>query len=178
MYNYWMRRAIFSVEITYYSGTDQVHEMEWRDSEGKAGAPSNFPSEVYFYRSGNVERMIWKHQGQMHRDGDLPANIGFKDSASLEILDASWHQHGEEHRDGDLPSWICIDPDDGRVCGLSFKTHDVGRDEEGLPGYVWLNADGSMEDEDGQPMDCDLSRFEGDLPRPQAATRPPFLAPG
>lgn len=173
-----MKRERYYVDITYFSGSDQIHKMQWRDSEGKLGSPAHFPSGIHFYRSGNVERLIWKRHDQIHRDRDLPAKIVFKDSTALEVIDASWHLHGEEHRDGDLPSWISIDPDDGRVCGLGFKRHGVGRDDVGLPGYVWINADGSMEDEDGQPIECDLSRFEGDLPRPPPATRPPFLAPG
>lgn len=173
-----MERSIYSVEIIYFSDTDRIHEMKWHDSDGKAGAPADFPSRIYFYLSGNIERMIWECQDQMHRDGDLPANIGFKDSATLEILDASWHRHDDEHRDGDLPSSIYIDPEDGRVCCLGFKRHGVGRDDEGLPGYVWINSDGSMEDQDGEPMHCDLSRFGGDLPRPPSTDRPPFFAPG
>lgn len=173
-----MYLSTYTVKVEHLEGVDQIQSLEWYDGDGKRGAPGDLPSRVSFYRSGNIRRMIWDDNDQIHRGNDLPASIGFKDSAALEILDASWHQHDEEHREGDMPSSIFIDPDDGRVCGLGFKKRGIGRDEEGLPGYVWINSDGSMENEDGEPMDCDLSRFQGDLPRPPPARRPPFIAPG
>ena len=47
------------------------------------------------------ETIIWRNfQGEIHRDGDLPAVIypnGVK----------KWYQNGELHRDGDQPAIIC-----------------------------------------------------------------------
>jgi hypothetical protein len=46
-----------------------------------------------------TENQYWYKEGEVHRDGDLPAII-------LSNGDQYWYKEGEVHRDGDLPAII------------------------------------------------------------------------
>lgn len=168
----------YHVETTEYESTGTIHSINWFDSKGVVAAPRGLPASVHFHPSGNIARMAWFEAGVLHRGNDLPAQIALQDSESLEILNATWYWRGYEHRDGDLPSSIHIDHSDGRVCGLGFMKNGVGRDNEGLPGIFWINADGKMFNADEEPVEVNLTRFSEGLPRPPPISRPVFLAPG
>lgn len=144
------------------------------DSPGQGQLPAN----IIFYPSGNVREMWWYRDGVHHRENDLPAFIEFADNPNNQIIHASWHMNGQEHREGDLPSTIMVCEYTNEVTLLQFRRHGADHSIDGLPPYIWINCDGSTEDEDGKPIEVDLSRYHGDLPRPPKTTIPPFFQPG
>lgn len=165
----------YRVEVLKKKETDKLRYIRWFKPNGQSEGPGDLPAEISFYPSGNIERMTWFQAGFIHRDGDRPANIIFKDNPDYEVKWAVWYQYGKEHRDGHRPSGIMIDEEDGRVCLLQFCHQNIGRDNEGLPGFVWIEADGSTVDEDGYPIDFDLSRLGEELPQPPKVVPPPIL---
>lgn len=74
-----------------------------------------------------------------------------------------------------MPSSIMLNEGGDRVCLLTFCKNGRQHDSEGLPGYIWINEDGSTEDEEGHPINVDLSRFGGSPPRPPTMITPPHL---
>ena len=179
MYYFILMRNIISrkyiLDVSENKTTGNLQTLRCLNRDGQKEAPGDLPSEVEFYPSGNVKRMTWHRADKKHRDHDCPANLLFKDTPSFEVTSASWHQQGKEHREGAVPSHIMIDENDGRVCLMQFCRHGEECSVDGLPPYIWINADGSTEDEGGYPIDVDLSRFQGELPRPPPVTPPPFL---
>lgn len=173
MSNHKTKRYI--VEVIEQGDDDCLESLQWLNSDGAIEAPDDFPAEVSFYPSGNIEQMIWRRAGQIHRDNDQPANITLKDTPNLEVLSASWHMDGMDHREGELPSAVYFDQQDGRIRGFEFRKFGQGREDEGLPGYVWINDDGSTENEDGEPVAFDTARFCGELAQPPPVQRAPFL---
>jgi hypothetical protein len=69
----------------------------------------------------------WFKEGQLHRDGDLPACI-------LANGDQEWYKEGKCHRDGDLPAYIEADGDQ-EWC----KEGKCHRDGD-LPAYIGSNG--------------------------------------
>ena len=167
-------RRSFNVTATYYSDTGSLESLTWRNDIGQKEAPGGFPARVFFYRSGNIRQLFWYKADKLHRDNDLPADLGFKNNSRLEINWALWAQDGKEHRDGDLPSAISIDDEDGRVSMLQFCRYGEECGIGNKPYFIWINPDGTTEDESGNPIDVDLSEYDGDLPRPPPFGRRPF----
>ena len=170
-------RTKYSVEQVNYPGAEKLRALRWFNSNGQKEAPAGLPAHIEFYPSGNVREMYWYKADKLHRENDLPAHVSFKDSPDDEVTWAVWSINGKEHREGDLPSCIKIDENDGRVCVLGFCRHGENSGAGSLPHYIWINPDGSTEDDGGYPIDVDLSRFQGELPRPPPIALPSVFQP-
>lgn len=168
----------YTVETTTFEECGSIRSLCWYAPDGELDAPAGFPALVIFYQTGRIRQMAWYSDGKLHRDHDMPANVFFNDSDREQIIHAIWYQHGQEHRDGDMPSSIHIEPETERICGLGFKRHGIGREEEGLPGELWIECDGTLVNGDEESIEVDLSHFAGNLPRPPPIGRPPFLGLG
>lgn len=168
----------YKIEAEYRKEKGQLLSLTWLNDKGECEAPDGLPSTIYYYPSGNIQRLVWHKAGKRHRENDLPADITFFDTSKGDIQYATWFWQGLEHREGDLPSCIGIDDADGRVCVLQFCRHGEECGIEGMPYYVWITPEGQTEDEDGNPLDVDLSRlsrYHGDLPRPPPVIHPPIF---
>lgn len=60
---------------------------------------------------------IWRKNGEIHRDNDLPATIS--------DYQEEWYQNGLQHRDNDRPAVITKDND--RVWKQNGKNHRIGK---------------------------------------------------
>jgi len=59
------------------------------------------PALVEEYLDEEGHRLVWYKDGDIHRDGDLPAVI--------DIDRQEWYKDGKRHREGDKPAWISRD---------------------------------------------------------------------
>lgn len=69
---------------------------------------------------------LWYLNGELHRDGDLPALIDTNKQV--------WHKHGKIHREGDLPAVIYAD----NVQQVWYKNDKIHRDGD-LPAVIYFN---------------------------------------
>jgi hypothetical protein len=76
----------------------------------------------------NYGKQTWYNEGNIHRDGDLPAII--RPGGNQE-----WYKKGRLHRDGDLPAIMLADGD--QEWYTEGKLHRDGD----LPGAIYANGD-------------------------------------
>ncbi len=61
----------------------------------------------FFFQAADEVKERLNDAGQLHREGDLPARIGYYESG--EIQSEAWFSNGQKHRGNDRPAWINYD---------------------------------------------------------------------
>lgn len=56
------------------------------------------------YKTGQIKTERWMVDGQLHRDGDLPALVDYYPSGKPKLQ--AWYRNGQRHRDGDRPALV------------------------------------------------------------------------
>lgn len=92
------------------------------------------------YPSGAIKREDWQVAGVRHRDGDLPASIGYYEEGSINWQ--RWFMHGDLHRDYDLPAYIEYQKDGTMMWEQWYQNYKLHRDTG--PAYVIYREDGSI----------------------------------
>ena len=112
-------------------------------------------------------------RGEWEAPGDLAADYHFSIDGKVRAL--RWMKGDEEHRDHDLPSKIQIDSETRRIKLLGFCQNGQKYKHPCGHAYIWLEPDGTTKDENGLPIDVDLSKIPLNLG--ERLTIPPFILP-
>jgi hypothetical protein len=81
---------------------NSVYEF-WFDRNYDLHSFMSHPAYIEYY-NGQIIYQEWYKKGVRHRDGDLPAFIGYDYNGQISYQ--SWYKKGVYHRDGDLPAFI------------------------------------------------------------------------
>jgi hypothetical protein len=79
----------------------------------------------------------WYKDNELHRDGDEPARIEYRDNNKEIIISKIWYKNGKKHRDNDLPAEIKYDMEGSVITSESWYQNDkLHRAIENGPAYV------------------------------------------
>jgi antitoxin component YwqK of YwqJK toxin-antitoxin module len=113
-------------------------EHKWYNRDGQLHRNGDLPALID--KDGN---QCWYKDGKLHRDGELPAVI-YADGTQ------HWYKDGKLHRDGDLPAIICAN--DNKYWYKEGKLHRDGD----LPAAIYANGEQLWFKEGKQHRDRDL----------------------
>ena len=92
---------------------------------------------------GSGQQQFFK-EGKLHRDGDLPAKIGFWKDGTVRFEE--FYKEGFQHRDGDLPAEVWY-YSDGKVWYELFYKEGLQHRDGGLPAKIYYYSDGTVASE-------------------------------
>ena len=144
-------------DIGHFQIVDTMVEYTWhnngriikrtRDSEGKLPTviykTNNTHIEYDYYTDGSQMISLESHHkdGRTHRDGDLPAHIGYHTNGNVAY---EWYfVNGVAHREGDKPTYIRYFINGG-VCMKEYKKHGKRHRGGGNPAYIVYNESGDI----------------------------------
>ena len=94
---------VVRTETRYASGSP--FREKWRlGRSGLLHRDGDLPAQILYRENGSTYLQGWYQNGRLHRDGDLPAQIENHVDGSIFYQD--WYQNGQLHRDSDLPAQI------------------------------------------------------------------------
>ena len=112
----------------------------WLDRNGDRHSFMGQPAEIS-YENGKIKNQFWYKKGERHRDGDLPARIGYDCNGQISYQE--WYKKGVLHRDGDLPAEIFYDSNRQITYKGWYKKGKLHRDGD-LPAEIWYYPSGEI----------------------------------
>ena len=97
-----------SFEERIFQISELLKMLMEKDSESITGYIQSILPHVELRADGSVLRRTFYRSGQKHRDGDLPAQISYDESGTVD--GEVWYKRGIMHRDGDKPAALHISP--------------------------------------------------------------------
>jgi ribosomal protein L25 (general stress protein Ctc) len=122
---FWYKNGVNYTPKKQYANFEEFEQSD----EYKLGKPVQvkFPDGTSYEKDSNGDQW-WCKDGNLHRDGDLPAVI-------WAIGGQFWYKNGEPHRNGDLPAIIYANGDQ-----YWYKNGKLHRDED-LPAVILARGD-------------------------------------
>jgi antitoxin component YwqK of YwqJK toxin-antitoxin module len=176
---YWYREGLPHRENNkpareYLNIIENLFVQEWL-VEGKHERGGGEPHVVKSDLAGVVVKKSWLDGDEkFHREGDLPAEIHYGETADEVILQA-WYNHGRYHREDDQPAKIYVEEVEGQVMelrewykeGVFFRENDEPHfemwREDILVEKHWLEAEGKNHHEGDKPSMITLHPDTGNV---------------
>jgi antitoxin component YwqK of YwqJK toxin-antitoxin module len=119
------------------------------DEEGDITTQENLPNGIVMEHvtNGNASIKTYKKNGVLHRDGDEPARIVYRDAYDVDTLKkVEYHKSGMRHRDGDKPQSITYDKY-GDVEIEQYLVNDQMHRDGDKPAYIYYYDNGDIRTE-------------------------------
>ena len=119
------------------------------DEEGVVITLEHLPNGIVMEHvtNGNASIKTYKKNGVLHRDGDEPSRIIYRDAYDEDTLKrVDYYKNGMRHRDGDKPQTIEYDKY-GDVRTEQYMTNDQMHRDGDKPAYIYYYDNGDIRTE-------------------------------
>lgn len=134
---------IIKIKKTYKNGMI-IREQFLNDKDELHRDDKDSPADIH-YLNNETYLSVWYKNGNIHRDGDLPAYIGHSAIGNEYIK--QWYQNDCVHRDGDKPAIIQYDIEGNIISEEWYQNDKPHRSVEKGPAYIEYNNNKTIKKE-------------------------------
>lgn len=129
----------YRVQAAFDEPTMQLTGITWYNENNRIAGPGDLPAETVYYQNGTPRLEIWKKEGLMYRQNDLPTQVHYSEETGKPVCFEWYNWKGLMHRGDDKPAFVQFNENSGLISVEFMKNGGYDR-EENKPNTLEFNV--------------------------------------